>query len=90
MQEPINVGDQAYLADGDEEFGAVREVRSDSVVVYVENGGDFVIPNDAVRAVHSKKVVFVYEKLESKLQAAIRHAHDAEATNDAEAGAGGD
>ena len=34
--EPIEPGYQTFVSDGGEEFGAVREVWSSSLVVYVE------------------------------------------------------
>ena len=76
--ESIRPGDQAFVADGGEEFGAVREVSPGRLVVYVENAGDFVISPNAVHAVHSNKVVFDCRKLDRALLDAIRHAHDAE------------
>jgi hypothetical protein len=69
MPEKIEVGYQAFVADGGEEFGAV---------VYVENAGDFVISMDAVQAVHSQKVIFDCGRLDRRLREAIAHAHDAE------------
>jgi hypothetical protein len=42
MQEPIEVGYQAFVSDGGEEFGAVREVSPNGrpeLVIYVENAG---------------------------------------------------
>lgn len=78
MAEPIQVGYQAFLTDGGEEFGAIREILPDAVVVYVENAGDFRVSLDAVAAVHSQKVVFAPEKLEAPLCEAIAHAHDEE------------
>ena len=78
MAEKIEVGFQAFLSDGGEEFGAIREVSRDAVVVYVENGGDFTVPLSAVHAVHSHKVVFDPKKLDASLRRAIGHAHDAE------------
>lgn len=74
----IRIGDQAFTADGGEEFGAVRDVGDDDVLVYVENAGDFRIPLDAVASVHAGKVIFDCRKLERRLRAAINHAHDAE------------
>jgi hypothetical protein len=76
--ENIEIGYQAFVSDGGEEFGAIRDVRPGEVVVYVENTGDFVVPLDAVEAVHSQKVVFACDKLEPALRAAIGHAHDGE------------
>ena len=78
MAENIEVGYQAFVSDGGEEFGAIREVRPDSVVVYVENAGDFRVPRSAVSAVHSHKVVFHCKELDRRLREAIGHAHDAE------------
>ena len=81
MQEKIEVGFQAFVSDGGEEFGAVREVSPNgeqALLVYVENAGDFLIPLDAVAAVHSQKVIFDCRKLEPRLRRAIGHAHDAE------------
>jgi hypothetical protein len=78
MPEQIEVGYQAYVSDGGEEFGAVREILPDSLVVYVENAGEFRVPLDAVKAVHSQKVVFDCGKLDRSLRRAIGHAHEAE------------
>jgi hypothetical protein len=76
--ENIEIGYQAFISDGGEEFGAIREVHPDRLVVYVENAGDFIVPIDAVHAVHSQKVVFACSRLDPQLRAAIGHAHDAE------------
>ena len=81
MPEAIQVGYQAFVSDGGEEFGAVRQVSPNgeaAVVVYVENAGDFLIPLDAVSAVHSQKVIFECGKLDRRLRRAIGHAHDGE------------
>ncbi|HXU10162.1 MAG TPA: hypothetical protein VN743_14290 [Blastocatellia bacterium] len=84
MQEPIEVGYQAFVSDGGEEFGAVREVSPNGrpeLVIYVENAGDFVVPISAVEAVHSQKVILDCGKLERRLRQAIGHAHDVEDPN---------
>jgi hypothetical protein len=80
MNEPIKVGYQTYVYDGGEEFGAVREVAPDGsqLVVYIENAGEFVVPLDAVKSVHSGKVILDYSRLNRRVQKAIDHAHDAE------------
>ena len=81
MQEEIAVGDQVFAGDGGEVFGAVRQVAPHGrpeLVVYVENAGDFVVPLDAVEAVHAQKVIVNCSKLDSRLCEAIGHAHDAE------------
>jgi len=84
MREAIEIGYQAFVSDGDEEFGAVRAVSPNGrpeLVIYVENAGDFFVPLAAVEAVHSQKVILSCAKLERRLRAAIGHAHDAEEPN---------
>jgi len=81
MPDRIEVGFQAFVSDGGQEFGAVRQVSPNgepALVIYVENAGDFFVPLDAVAAVHSQKVIFECGKLEPRLRRAIGHAHDAE------------
>ncbi|HLK91413.1 MAG TPA: hypothetical protein VKZ18_16060 [Polyangia bacterium] len=80
MQEKIQVGFQAFVSDGQEEFGAVRAISPDGarLTVYVENAGDFVVPADAVVSVQSEKVTFDCKKLEPGLRRAIGHAHESE------------
>ena len=78
MPETIEVGYQAFVSDGGEEFGAVREISPEGLWVYVENAGDFCIPREAVKSVHSQKVIFECSKLDKRLRRAIGHAHDAE------------
>jgi hypothetical protein len=81
MRENIEVGFQALISDGGEEFGAVRAVapggRSE-LVIYVENAGDFAVPLDAIESVHSGKVIFNCAKLDHRLRRAIGYVHDAE------------
>ena len=83
MSQKIEVGFQAFIVGGSEEFGAVRDVSPDGkrVTVYVENAGDFVVSTHAVREVHDEKVVFDPKQLDPQLQRAIGHAHDAEDPN---------
>jgi hypothetical protein len=76
--EAIRAGYQAFTADGGEEFGAVREVADDRIIVYVENAGDFAVPMAAVKDVHSQKVIVDCSALDASLREAIAHAHDAE------------
>jgi len=81
MREHIEGGYQTFVSDGGEEFGAVRQVAPygrPELVVYVENAGDFVVPLDAVEAVHSQKVILNCRKLDRRLREAIGHAHEAE------------
>jgi hypothetical protein len=74
----VRVGDQAYLVEGGEEFGAVRAIGRDHLVVYVENSGDFVVGKDAVRRVHDGKVMLDPSRIDAKMREAISHAHDRE------------
>ena len=74
----IAVGYQAYLEEGEDPFGAVREVRGDGVTVYIENGGDFTVDPAAVRSVHDGKIVLDRGRLDGAILRAIRHAHDRE------------
>ena len=80
MTERVQVGFQTFVSDGQEEFGAVREVSRDGrdVTVYVENAGDFVVPVTAIVSVQSEKVTFDCRKLDRKLRSAIGHAHERE------------
>jgi hypothetical protein len=74
----IEVGYQTFVSDGEEEFGAVRAVTPDFVLVWIENGGEFRVPMDAVEAVHSQKVIFDCRKLDRRIREAIGHAHESE------------
>jgi hypothetical protein len=81
MREAIEVGYQTFLSDGEVAFGAVREVEPhgrSELVIYVENAGDFIVPLNAVEAVHAQKVILSGGKLDRDLREAISHAHDAE------------
>ena len=76
----IELGFQVFTKDGGDEVGAVRDLcgHRPEIVVYVENAGDFVVPIRAIEAVHSQKVIVDPKRLPVEMQAAIRHAHDAE------------
>lgn len=79
--EAIEIGFQVYTEEGGEEFGAVREVAPEGrreIVVYVENGGDFIVRLGAIRSVHDGKVVVNPAKLDKQLRDALGHAHDRE------------
>jgi hypothetical protein len=76
----VEVGFQAFVTDGNEEFGAIRAISPNGdVTVYVENSGDFIVAGHAVTGVAFGKVTFDCKKLDRKLRDAIGHAHDAEA-----------
>ncbi len=78
--EDIQVGYQVYAREGGEEFGAVRGIGPDrkTIMIYVENAGDFTVPLEAVRGVHDQKVLIDAGRVDEKLRTAIAHAHDAE------------
>ncbi len=78
MSHRIEVGYQAFVSDGGEEFGAVRALTPHEVVVWVENAGEFRLPLAAVKEVHSAKVIFDCAKLDRRVREAIGHAHEAE------------
>jgi hypothetical protein len=75
MAEAIQEGFDVFIHDGGKAFGAVRQVHGHSIVIYVENAGDFAVPLTAVKEVESEKVVLDSTKLELKLREAIRRAH---------------
>ena len=76
----IEIGFQVYAVEGGEEFGAVRGFmpQTNGLVIYIENAGEFVIPPEAIRAVHDGKVIVNIERLDARVRAAIAHAHDRE------------
>lgn len=80
QNQPIEIGFQVYLNDGEDEVGAVRRAGDtpEEIVVYIENSGDFVVPLSAVRAVHYSKVILDKSRLGPEMLAAISKAHDAE------------
>jgi len=75
MHEKIREGFDVFVHDGEKAFGAVRRVRHNEIVVYVEDAGDFVISLSAIKDVHDEKVVLDRGKLEPSLKRAIEHAH---------------
>jgi hypothetical protein len=78
MHEKIQEGFDVFLHDGDGNVGAVRQVRNHDLVVYIENSGDFIVPNEAVKDVEAEKVILDSSKLTSKMLEAIRVRESAE------------
>ena len=79
--ESIREGFDVFVHDGDNAFGAVRQVSPHGrpeLVIYVENAGDFTVPVTAVKAVHSGKVILECGRLDLRLRKAIGHAHEGE------------
>lgn len=78
MRQAIEAGFMTFIAEGREGIGAVREVNSHAIVVYVENAGEFEVPLKAVKAVHDQKVILNPTLLPSDFLKAVGHAHDRE------------
>jgi hypothetical protein len=76
--EKIQEGFDVFVHDGEKAFGAVRQVRHNAIVVYIENGGDFEVGLGAVKEVHDEKVVLDSAKLDAGFTEAIRRAHTGE------------
>ncbi|CAN5116084.1 hypothetical protein BH11MYX1_BH11MYX1_30460 [soil metagenome] len=74
----VSVDDQVYLEEGGEELGAVRQVASDYIVVYVENFGDHKVDGPAVKSAHDGKVILDRAQLSAELLNAIKNAHSKE------------
>ena len=71
----IEVGLQAFEKGAEEEFGAVRQVRPQELVIYIEDAGDTVIPLAAVSDVVEGKVIVDAQKLDDGVRRAIAAAH---------------
>ena len=79
MAERIEEGDMVFVVDGEDGIGSVRRLLPDgTLVVYIENGGDFEIPASAIRTVHSGKVILNLDRLASPVLEAIGHARKSE------------
>ena len=71
----IDVGYQAFEKGAQEEFGAVRQVRPQELVIYIEDAGDTVIPLSAVSEVIEGKVIVDIQRLDEAVRRAIANAH---------------
>ena len=78
MQEKIREGFDVFTHDGEKAIGAVRQIRSGEIVVYIENAGDFEIPLAAITDVHDEKVILNAAALDTRLKDAIAKAHSGE------------
>lgn len=72
MHENIREGFDVFLHDGDGAVGAVRQVHPQAILVYVEDGGDFLVPAEAVVDVEAEKVILDPSKLETRMLDFIR------------------
>jgi hypothetical protein len=77
MREEIRVGFHVFVAGRQDSVGGVRKI-SPELVVHVENGGEFVVAQDAIESVHSQKVILTRDKLNPGMLEAIDHTRDAE------------
>lgn len=78
MAKNIEAGLMAFVRDGSEGIGAIRNVGATTLTIYVENAGEFEIPKSAVRDVHAGKVMLNPALLPKALLAAVGHIHDSE------------
>lgn len=78
MHENIREGFDVFLRDGGGNVGAVRAVRANEIVVYIENAGDFILPMSSVVDAESEKVILDSKKLPEKMLEAIRVRENAE------------
>jgi hypothetical protein len=74
----IEPGFMVFTGEGREGIGAVRQVGDTSLVLYVENSGEFEVPLTAVKSVHDQKVVLAPHLLDKAVLEAVSHAHDRE------------
>ena len=81
MHEKIREGFDVFLHDGDGSVGAVRQVHPQAILVYVEDGGDFLVPAEAVVDVEAEKVILDPSKLETRMLDFIRRRHRDEDPN---------
>ena len=72
---PIEIGYQAFAQGAEEEFGAVRQVRPQELLIYVEDAGDTVVPLSSVIDVIEGKVIVDVQRLPENVQQAIAKAH---------------
>ena len=77
----IEEGYEVFVSDGAKAVGAVRQVPrqgTGDLTIYIENAGDFLVSQGAIETVRSQKVILNWNKLDSRLQMAVKHAHDSE------------
>ncbi|WP_299820116.1 hypothetical protein [uncultured Jannaschia sp.] len=74
----IRVEDELFVKDGETGIGAVRDVKPDRLIVYIEGYGEIEIGPDHIADAHDGKVMLRVDRLPSDLQERIDHVHDAE------------
>jgi hypothetical protein len=78
VHEKIQEGFDVFLRDGDGNVGAVRQMRSHDLMIYIENAGDFIVPMEAIKDADAEKVILDSSKLTPKMLEAIRVRENAE------------
>lgn len=78
MQENIEIGFMAFIAEGKEGIGAVRGLSAKGIIIFVENAGEFIVPTSAIKSVHDEKVILDPKLLDKALLDAVGHVHDSE------------
>ena len=63
MNERIEPDLMAFLADGQEGIGAVRRIEGDTIIVYVENAGEFEVPNSRLWACTPRRLCLTLDVL---------------------------
>ena len=76
MEDRIEIEFRAVVDGRGDEFGVIRELSADGLIVYVKNAGDFFVSFDTIKALDSRKVIFKCDKLDRRLQRAIKDARD--------------
>jgi hypothetical protein len=76
MEDRIEIEFRALVDDRGDEFGVIRELSPDGLIVYVKNAGDFFVSFDTIKALDSRKVIFKRDKLDRRLQRAIKDARE--------------
>jgi hypothetical protein len=75
----IETGFHICLDDGEKDLGAVRRVAPggrDEIIVYIQNGGNFIVPLQAIRRVQDGRVILDRSGLDERLSRAISRAHE--------------
>lgn len=78
MREFIRRDYMVFLAEGEEGIGAVHDIGAESISVYVENFGEFLVPLEAVTSVHDRKVLLDRAQVSDRFLRAVAHAHNME------------
>ena len=69
---------QVFASEGTVGIGGVRRIDKDTLLIHIENYGEFHLRRDQIKAAHDGKVILDVEKLPADVQHAISHAHDRE------------